>query len=339
MSENVGVDLESALIGKLDLAILAEAEVWLPFVILVEGGAVRDQSLFVVRAPGYLLRAHFRRNTLVLERNHKSVSVALSGAKLTNGAKLPVLCSIGWASDSLRVDMVDLIREPQQKERISETSTPPTHPPNVLRAWLQRRALLELTEPFSSGAELLQEVVSQLRQVAATIRDTAMWPSFWDEHRDGNRIVRAVPKREPQFQPLLAGLLRSGENQKKLSVTREQSLGGGDLDFCVSAPLASGDMAHVCVEVKCAHSHDLVHGLEVQLPAYMKTRMTDLGVYAVFDFGLEYPADLRELDRRPNFGLVSLGTEFALQAVANTLGTSLRVVSIDVSKSIAPSKL
>jgi len=40
----------------------------------------------------------------------------------------------------------------------------------------------------------------------------------------------------------------------------------------------------VCVEFKHAHSQDLFHGLREQLPAYMRAKGSDFGIYCVTYF-------------------------------------------------------
>jgi hypothetical protein len=71
---------------------------------------------------------------------------------------------------------------------------------------------------------------------------------------------------------------------QNLEVSREYPTAGGQLDFLFTAPLRTGQIIPVCVEFKHAHSSDLLHGLLVQLPAYMQAKGSDFGIYCVTYF-------------------------------------------------------
>ena len=47
-------------------------------------------------------------------------------------------------------------------------------------------------------------------------------------------------------------------------------------------------LSYVCVEVKNAHSPDLIHGLEHQLPDYMKSKKVTYGFYCVLNYKGEW---------------------------------------------------
>lgn len=62
-----------------------------------------------------------------------------------------------------------------------------------------------------------------------------------------------------------------------IDLSPEDDYGMGPVDF----KLSSGYSRKVLLEVKLAKSSQLMHGLEVQLPAYLKAESTAKGIYIV----------------------------------------------------------
>src|SRR5262249_24424935 len=69
-----------------------------------------------------------------------------------------------------------------------------------------------------------------------------------------------------------------------IEVTPEYTVSGGRLDFLFTGLLADNQRVYACVEFKHAHSRDLLHGLTHQLPAYMRGKGCDFGLYCVLYF-------------------------------------------------------
>ncbi len=69
-----------------------------------------------------------------------------------------------------------------------------------------------------------------------------------------------------------------------IEVSTEYQTGVGNLDFMFMGSVKNKGVAKICAEFKNAHSKDLLHGLEYQLPAYMKNKNVEHGTYCILDF-------------------------------------------------------
>jgi hypothetical protein len=209
----------------------------------------------------------------------------------------------------------------------NEIATLPTLPPIILIAWAREQAILPVVS-YASAASAFEAVILALQGVNDTIDTVGMQDSFWDIGREGNRIVSKVPKYEPDIQHTMHGCFRLTAMAKTLEVAPEYPTGGGNLDFLFTAPLDGGGMTSVCVEVKRAHSADLVHGMIEQLPRYMRSKGCVHGVYVVLDFrGADFdePSDL--------------DLELHLQQEAMKAGVAgIRVVVLNLGKTSSPSR-
>jgi hypothetical protein len=69
-------------------------------------------------------------------------------------------------------------------------------------------------------------------------------------------------------------------------VSEEARAGPGKLDGKIVAALNRGGIARIAIEGKNAHSPDLLHGLQHQLPSYMADVHADQGIFLVLWYGL-----------------------------------------------------
>jgi hypothetical protein len=141
----------------------------------------------------------------------------------------------------------------------------------------------------------------------------------------------ASPKRETDVQPTIHGLLFDQALAKNLAITPEFPISGGLLDFLVTGILDSGEMAHVCVELKNAHSSDRRNGLLNQLPAYMKGKGSDFGIYCVLYYrGADF-------DEPKNLSPKDIASELNILRARNGL-PNIRVIILDLDQKLSPSK-
>lgn len=289
-------------------------------------------TLFSLKAPGYELEAGVSGDGLYIRRN-------------TVVAKSPVAASdelvnyfVTWAPTFLRSVAFDHEFHQLSKEEIdaleltssrwwNEIGTPPTLPPISLIAWAREQAMLPVVS-YASAASAFEAVVLALQGINDTVETVGMQNSFWDIGREGNRIVSKVPKYEPDIQHAMHACFLHTAMAKTLEVAPEHPTGGGNVDFLFSAPLDRGGMTRVCVEVKRAHSADLVHGLTEQLPNYMRSKGCVHGVYVVLDFrGTDFdePRDLN--------------IELHLHEKAMEAGVAgIRVVVLSLGRPLSPSR-
>lgn len=262
--------------------------------------------LFSLKMPGYELEAGVSEDGLYIRRNS---SVAKTPVPASEN---PVYYLVIWTPTFLRSVALDDQYGQQIDEGIdveltsskwwNETETPLTLPPISLTVWARERAILRVFSYASSGL-VFEAVVSALQGINDIVETVGMQDSFWDISREGNRIVSRIPKYESDIQAAMYGCLYQTAMAKTLEVAPEYPTGGGNLDFLFTAPLDGGGMTSICVEVKRAHSDDLVHGLTEQLPNYMRSKGCVFGVYVVLDFrgvhfdepkGLDIEGHLRE---------------------------------------------
>jgi RNA-directed DNA polymerase len=69
-----------------------------------------------------------------------------------------------------------------------------------------------------------------------------------------------------------------------IEVIPEFKTGVGDLDFLFLASVKGRGNCRFCAEFKQAHSNDIYRGLEIQLPAYMRSAGATYGAYCVLGF-------------------------------------------------------
>lgn len=104
------------------------------------------------------------------------------------------------------------------------------------------------------------------------------------------------------------------------------------MDFLISGYLKTGEIANVCVEFKHAHSPDLEDGLLKQLPAYMRAKGCNFGLYCVMFFKGPYFTEPRKHDLR--------NIDLFLNRLASSAGLSnIRILIFDFSRPKPPSQL
>jgi len=120
---------------------------------------------------------------------------------------------------------------------------------------------------------------------------------------------------------------------KNFQIIPEYHIAGWSLDFLITGILKTGEHANICVEFKHAHNPKLVDGLIKQLPAYMKSKGCDFGVYCVLYFKGKYFDEPRGYDDPDKLKLYLNN-----QAVSAGI-TNIRVLIIDLSHPKPPSQL
>jgi hypothetical protein len=83
--------------------------------------------------------------------------------------------------------------------------------------------------------------------------------------------------REHDFQNLFEVVCNVASNDFDVSVDPQSDHGAGTVDLCIT----KGAADPCCVELKLSRNPNLVHGLEVQLPAYMESKGATVGRYVV----------------------------------------------------------
>ena len=159
----------------------------------------------------------------------------------------------------------------------------PRPAPASLVRWARQRSLIPATE-YESEAEFVSRVHSGLASLQDKIDAMHDRDIFWDVECRGGRVVRRQPKRETDLHGVIHAILSDHFFLASIDVIPEVQTGAGNLDFLFVGTMRGQSLAKVCAEFKRAHSPRLYHGIESQLPAYMRAQKTDNGTYCILDY-------------------------------------------------------
>jgi hypothetical protein len=131
---------------------------------------------------------------------------------------------------------------------------------------------LKLNTPKTNN-ELLDVVNKICERFKDLIENNGLWSLLYDEKHE--------PKHERAAQLLFYGIADAYCVANDIDLSREPNSGNGPVDF----KLSKGSKNIVVVEIKLTSNSQLKHGLEIQLPTYMKQENTDKAIYLVLDNG------------------------------------------------------
>lgn len=298
---------------------------------------------FVCRliSPNYTLEVGFTSTHFYILRNDRHLEVLLNPIYRPNG---DVHFFAIWDLNRLSLIVLDesyhmAVREiphtnrvEDVKRRMTTLTTPPTIPPNNLLSWARQQTILPNIE--YKTLELFNEtVVSSLESIDDVISTLSSRNPFWDITYDGSRIHNRSPKREPDIHPTVHSLLYYIAIAKGFEITPEYQIAGGRLDFLVTGCLSNGSQANVCIEFKLAHSADLIDGLLKQLPAYMKVKGCNFGIFSVMYFKGKHFDEPKEYDD-------SHSLRIDLEILRRKTGLSnIRTIILDAGYKTPPSRL
>lgn len=167
---------------------------------------------------------------------------------------------------------------------IQRTDTPPTSIPVSIHRQAKKENLLP-NSSFSTEEKFRQKALDCFYSIQNKVTETKSQNSFWNITKGKNgRVTSITPKDETQIQSTIHSLLYDQMMINSIEVVPEYKNGEGSLDFCLMAQVDDVGVAKLAVEFKRAHSSKLIHGLETQLPLYMKSVQSKYGIYGVFWF-------------------------------------------------------
>lgn len=146
--------------------------------------------------------------------------------------------------------------------------------------------------------------------------------------REGSNLIN--PLREPLVQPYIFGQLRAVFDFMGIQISREVETANGEIDFLVSFTTTKNKLLRVCVELKHAHSSNLVDGLTKQLPEYMKGERCQHGIY----FVLWYKGEAFE--KPTNYPNIE---SMRRDLTESHRSKKISLMIVDCSKPTSPSKL
>jgi hypothetical protein len=285
--------------------------------------------LFRVTSESYLLEVGFTEQSFYILRNSDRLETPIKPGT--------IICFAEWHPAHLKVLLLAnsevKLSDPELVARETKTlQTSTTIPSYSLLDWARRQSIVPMAT-YASQADFNQTVTDSLLSVPDKVAALGIQNAFWDKTYEGKRIVSQHPKSEPDIQPTIHGLLHDICLAKNIQVSREYIAAGGRLDFLFSGHLNTGSTVEVCAELKHAHSQDISHGLLKQLPAYMRAKGCDFGLYCVMYFrDAEFSEPQKYADA--NDLLLTLDQERLSAGLTN-----IRILIMDFSHQKSPSRL
>jgi hypothetical protein len=298
----------------------------------------RSGLLFRVTDGQFSFEATVETVRLILRRGGHEASVDLTPWSGSRDLRMHVM----WSPTMLEVGA----GTSGQDLKTMSVTTPSTFPPLSVIRYARAQKMLPTTE-----FESLEAFRQAVHELWTTLRDdqerSGSYNAFWDQSYDGARKAAApTPKREVDIQPTLHRLFSEWALLRSVEVFPEAVTGAGNLDFALVASVRGQGPMTICVEVKLAHSADVLHGLKTQLPLYMERKRCPFGVYVVLWFKGQWfdrptLADIERVAQKTG-GQAPTETpgdldhfEFALRYREDD---AIRVYVIDVSKPETASK-
>ncbi|MEK6742309.1 MAG: hypothetical protein AABZ15_01795 [Nitrospirota bacterium] len=297
----------------------------------------RAGKLFRVECADYYLEVGFTPTHFYISRSGETLERDL---RLSSGPTGEACFFAMWDPNRLHIVLLDEAynqlllggKEPLQavRECTSIINTKVVLPPASLINAVRRLVVLPIMQ-YQSISDLCQQVAAALDTIPDKIITTNMYSAFWDNQYESRKLKLRTPKREPEIHPTIHGLLFDIAIAKNLEVSPEYQIAGGRLDFLFTGNLTTGETVSVCVEFKHAHSADLIHGLIEQLPAYMRAKGCDFGIYCVMYFkGPDFQQPVQYDDHSLHLKLV---------ATRNAAGLdNIKICIFDISRQKSPSR-
>lgn len=313
--------------GSMSLEIPGALDVW------------NGLSLFLLQSHNYEYNLFVDNGEIVLRRSGYEVRSRPEGVR----AKLAVW--ISWSPTKLQVMLPNNAGQTNWS-----VITPVVVPPKSLYQ-LAMIKMLQPTTGFASVEAFRTAVHEVLHSLKDSITEFGAYNGFWDQRYQGKRKQLPTPKKETDIHRQLILPLNDWAKMRSVEIVPENETAVGKLDICFIGNIEGQGPVPFCVEVKLAHARDLLHGLEIQLPDYMKTKRAMYGAYVVLWFKGDWfglPASetihhLREKIVPGNYEPIASELdelEFALVSkttIAPNL-RNIRVFILDLSKPVSASK-
>lgn len=240
----------------------------------------KNGHLFLLAGHDYRFEASISNGSIALQRNEQALTLHVYPFEPPE----VITIFIEWSPEVLRLSYAIIPSRSLEVDREVELRTRYTSPPQALLHLLKKANLVETIDYASENAFHLK-VLSILNSLEAKLQEMRSMNAFWNLTYDGNRIKTRSPKREPDIHPVVEGLLSDQMLMSSIEVVGEYATGIGRLDFMLIGHVHNTGFHRFCVEVKTAHSPDLLHGLFTQLPSYMENKTVGAGAYLILWYG------------------------------------------------------
>lgn len=236
-----------------------------------DGFLENSLRLFQVTYPGYELEVKVSDGMVFIRRNQ----YYQHSEQCKGGGKTHV--AVQWDSDSIACGvMPESSTTESMNEHMRAVRTSFTVPPLELVRALRTENLL-MNAAYRNHDDFFVTVLDCLHLCEQDIRRHGSERFAWGKNGDLSR-----PIDEPEISRLVAGHLSIHGAARNFEVTCEPIAGSGNIDFYVLAPIQNAGLGKVALEAKKAENTQLIHGLEVQLPQYMRSIGATYGVYLTY---------------------------------------------------------
>jgi hypothetical protein len=237
-----------------------------------------EMIIFHIATKDFWFNLGFKDGYLFMQRNEFVLKVKPSFLKKLPGNKV-VLAS--WTMNWLNFLLGPIGFQGPSISKKLEIEPRPV--PLSLFRWARQQSLIPV-EQFDSENHFLSRVHLSLDLLQTKVDEMANPNVFWDVQYQGNKIVNRSPKKETDLHAIIQSLLSDQMFLSSIEVSTEYQTGVGNLDFMFMGSVKDKGISKICAEFKNSHSKDLLHGLEYQLPAYMKNKNVEHGTYCILDF-------------------------------------------------------
>ncbi len=261
---------------------------------------------------------------LVIQRNNEAVSLDISQVR---SSSFNICFILNWSPRHLRLMCGN------RGETMYDTGDRHTEfviPPPSLVEWARKQNLLPVNE-YKTEEEFRQHIYSAILSIKNKITEIGAINGFWNISYNGSKIDSRLPKWETDIHPTIHGFLHDQMLMGSVRVIPERQTGVGDLDFSFIGAVKGRGKCEVFAEFKLAHSKDVYHGLEQQLPDYMRNKGIKYSAYCVLWFKCEW------FDKPNNLSLVDMEKELTVR-LGNTNLSGIRVFVFDLGKKATASE-
>lgn len=239
--------------------------------------------LFEITGDNFIFIFGAEKDGLVVRRNEVISKLTFDDLP-KDSSKLFI--GLTWSYDNLTL-YCGLISSNGKELKNASVKTIPCIPPSSLVKWAREQNLLSITN-FDDEYKFREKIYSCLDSIQQKIDETGAVTAFWDIHYKDKRIESRTPKNEPDAHSVIHSLLYDQMLLAGIEVIPEYKTGVGNLDFMFLGNIKNNGNCKLCVEFKNAHSDDIFHGLESQLPSYMKNKNSRYGAYCVLYYKGEW---------------------------------------------------
>ena len=141
------------------------------------------------------------------------------------------------------------------------------------KEYVEKYPLLFSGKSIDTIEDVLSVTETICEKFKGLVEDNSLYKLLYDE--------KGEPKRESAAQLLFYGIADAYCNANDIDLTKEGNNGRGPVDF----KLSRGARDKVVVETKLTSNKQLCHGVEKQVPIYMKQENTKKAIYLIIDNG------------------------------------------------------